>query len=103
MYAPRYRPGKMSLTMTVPLVVPSLFQSSTPSSPQRGSPAVKNSVPFTFVRLLVFESNELTSVVPAAVPSLFHKALPLVKNNVPFTFVRLFGPELFGTSDQFPS
>ena len=42
----------MSLTRTVPAAVPSLFHSSSPFVP---SSAVKNSVPFTFVRLLGLE------------------------------------------------
>ena len=46
-------PGLMSLTMTVPASVPSLFHSSRPWVP---SLAVKNSVPLTFVRAL---GNEL--------------------------------------------
>ena len=45
-------PGLMSLTRTVPAAVPSLFHSSLPWSP---SSAVKNSVPFTFVRLSGYE------------------------------------------------
>src|SRR5262245_46340312 len=50
--------------------------------------AAKNSVPFTFVRLLVSET-ELNITVPAAVPSLLHSDPPQLKNSVPFTFVRL--------------
>src|SRR5690349_9406259 len=41
-------PGQMSLTITVPLAVPSLFHSSRPWAP---SSAVKNRVPLTAVRL----------------------------------------------------
>ena len=64
------------------------------------SSAAKNSVPFTFVRLLGSSRAaglmSLTSTVPAAVPSLFHSSQPVVpssaaKNSVPFTFVRLRG------------
>ena len=40
-------PGQISLTITVPAAVPSLFQSSSPCVP---SMAVKNSVPLTLVR-----------------------------------------------------
>ena len=68
----------MSLTRTVPAAVPSLFHSSSPVEP---SSAVKNSVPFTFVRLLGSEPAplgmmSLTRTVPAAVPSLFHSSTP---------------------------
>ena len=71
----------MSLTSTVPASVPSLFQSSDPFV---ASLAVKNSVPFTFVRY-VGDTNSsaagqmsLTSTVPARVPSLFQSSYPCV-------------------------
>ena len=85
-------------TSTVPAAVPSLCHSFHVPVP---SLAVKNSVPFTFVRLPGEEPAlpglmSLTSTVPAAVPSLFHSSCPFapslaVKNSVPFTFVRLPG------------
>ena len=59
---------------------------------------MKNSVPFTFVRLVgvgaaAAGAMSLTRTVPAAVPSLFHSSSPVVpslaeKNSVPLTFVR---------------
>src|SRR5262245_11419846 len=90
----------MSLTSLVPAVVPSLFHSSRPPVP---SYAVKNSVPLTFVRLLMelylwLGGRPLTRTVPLAVPSLFHNSKlpcqksPVVKNSVPFTLVRLPAP-----------
>src|SRR5262245_11605068 len=88
----------MSFTRVVPAVVPSLFHNSEPAAVT----AVKNNVPFTFVRLLGLEllgvepllpvKISLTRTVPAAVPSLFHNSWPVVpslaeKNRVPLTFV----------------
>ena len=63
----------MSVTMTVPAAVPSLFHSSMPFVP---SLAVKKSVPSTFVRLLGLSRrvDVLDQQVPAAVPSLFHSS-----------------------------
>jgi hypothetical protein len=69
----------MSLTITVPAAVPSLFQSSLPPTP---SEAGMNKVPATSVmvrRML----KECTWTVPAAVPSVFIKELfNLVKKRV---------------------
>src|SRR5262249_40965047 len=75
--------------------VPSLFHSSTPFVP---SSAVKNRVPFTFVRFVGYEPvapgrMSLIRTVPAGVPSLLQSSQPVVpslaaKNSVPFTSVR---------------
>ncbi len=65
----------MSLTSTVPAVVPSLFQSST----FWYWPAVKKRVPATSVKLVKLSLGKpvgftLIGVVPAAVPSLTHRS-----------------------------
>ena len=88
----------MSLTRVVPAAVPSLFHSSVPWLP---SSAAKNSVPFTFVRLLGEDEAlpalmSLTRTVPAAVPSLFHSSVPCVpslaaKNSVPLDVRQVAG------------
>src|SRR5262249_35274239 len=90
----------MSLTRTVPLVVPSLFHNG--EAPVVPSKAVKKSVPLTFKKL-GYEPPppglmSLIRTVPEAVPSLFHSSEPCVpslaaKNKVPFTSVRLPGFE----------
>ena len=68
--------GLMSLTITVPAAVPSLFHSSRPFVP---SSALKKSMPPTAVSapiLLSFKPGAMsfTITVPAAVPSLFHSS-----------------------------
>src|SRR5215212_7372337 len=83
--------GLMSLTRVVPLLVPSLFHSSTPCLPslafkQRVLPTT-NSFSTSALRLtapvvsLVFELPwwvlmSLTRVVPLLIPSLFHSSTP---------------------------
>src|SRR5262245_26071 len=91
----------MSLTRTVPAVVPSLFHNSEPLVPLL---AEKNSVVPMTVRLKGLEPPapgrmSLTRTVPAAVPSLFQSSVPFtlllaVKNSVPFRLVRYSGYEL---------
>src|SRR5262245_60070145 len=110
-------PGLMSLTMTVPCAVPSLFHSSKPCTP---SSAVKNSVPLTSVRFPIHAAGNppagpglmsLTILVPAAVPSLFHSSRPCtpssaVKNSVPLRLVRNDGdkgPELSPLTGTVPA
>ena len=71
----------MSLTMTVPAAVPSLFQSSVPWTP---SLAAKKSVLPTAVRLVGVRARDagvdvLDRTVPAAVPSLFQSSLPWLR------------------------
>src|SRR6266545_1866513 len=93
-------PDQMSLTMVVPLAVPSLFQSSVPFVP---SLAVKRRVPFMFVRdwgEALAEPGQIsfTRDVPLAVPSLFQSSVPITpslaaQKRVPFTFVRNWGAE----------
>src|SRR4029078_8930751 len=68
----------MSLTRTVPPVVPSDFQSSAPFVP---SSAVKKTVPPTLVRRNGAELSgpgrmSFTRLVPALVPSLFQSSVP---------------------------
>src|SRR5262249_43082902 len=92
-------PLVMSLTRTVPFVVPSLFHSSCPCW---GSVAAKNSVLLTLVSRSGLDRSPLTvltETVPAAVPLLFHSCTPLipslaVKKSVPFTLVSSVGEEL---------
>lgn len=71
-------PGVISRTRTVPAVVPSLFQSSTPFTP---SFAAKYNIPFTAVSPCGVEKTpkglmSLTSTVPAVVPLLFQSSAP---------------------------
>ncbi len=89
--------GLMSLTITVPASVPSLFHSSSRSF--RHLREEQRSVQLR--QILGIEASpaglmSLTITVPASVPSLFHSSLPFVpssalKNSVPFTSVRLPG------------
>jgi hypothetical protein len=77
--------------MTVPAVVPSVFQSSTPDVP---SLATKKMKPFAALKLAGLEPPEpglmsLTITVPAGVPSLFQISTPWTpfearKNTEPF-------------------
>ena len=96
----------MSMTITVPAPVPSLFHSSSPCAP---SSAVKKRVLPTARR---FEGSEestpgrmsATCTVPARVPLLLQSSVPVivlvlepscaVKKSVPLTLVRLLGLEL---------
>src|SRR5437867_9774823 len=93
----------MSLTSTVPSVVPSLLQ----SEKSRSRSWTKNNVPFTAVNPLKRKGgggcklSPTTSTVPAAVPSLFQSlSLPKVekgekpeaKKSVPLTLVRSWAP-----------
>ncbi len=90
----------MSLTSTVPALVPLLVHSSKPFVP---SEAVKYSVPLTFANAprgysTVVKAGwiSLTSTVPELVPSLFQSSKPVVpsearKYNVPLMFVRYNG------------
>ena len=65
------------------------------------SVALKNSVPFTFVREFGFElppPGLMSATRVVVVPSLFHSSRPLLpsfalKNSVPFTFVKFPGCE----------
>ena len=75
-------PGFISLTKTVPAVVPSLFQSSKSSKLLLALPllALKNKVPFTLVKfegkdLVLPVKISLTITVPAVVPSLFQSSM----------------------------
>ena len=52
--------GIISLTFTVPAVVPWLFQSSIPSSVV---PAVKYKMPFTFVRWLILSTSLISDAL----------------------------------------
>lgn len=90
-------PGTVSLIITVPASVPSLFQGSIPWRP---SSAKKNSVPPTLVSRVGAEEYKpgwmsLTRWVPACVPSVIHSSHPkpmrsAVKNALPPTGVRSF-------------
>ena len=91
------KPGiaSMSLTITVPAVVPSLFHSSAPD-PLPSFPE-KNRVPLTFVRKLGLRVVGKTGTVPARLPSLFQSWSPVpglaMKNRVPLTLVSSCGLE----------
>src|SRR2546422_9079496 len=85
----------MTLTGTVPFVVPSDFQSMSPS---RGSYTEKNNVLFTIAYCdepvancdVTQSGNSLISIVPASVPSDFHSSAEslAVYNTTPLTATR---------------
>src|SRR5204863_1378886 len=101
-------PGMVSFTITVPSLVPSLFQSSVPLVPP--SLAEKYNVPLRFVinagSFCEFEKADalpaaidFTIDVVAAVPLLFQSSSPLeplfaVKYSVPLRLIRFSGSEL---------
>jgi hypothetical protein len=79
---PTANPGRMSLTITVPTSVPSLFQTSPPALPLA---ATRKSVPPTLMSPLGLEDwspewISFTRTVPTNVPSLFHSSLPFAKS-----------------------
>ena len=86
----------MSLTITVPAAVPSLFHSSSPFTPSLAQEEQRAVDVGQFARIAVGRpgTDVLDQRVPAAVPSLFHSSKPLVpslalKNSVPLTFRKL--------------